>query len=41
MQAMFEFFQTPTGKKMAEQMPTIMRESGQANEKYFQSKSRQ
>lgn len=40
MRAMIEFFQTPTGKKMAKQMPAIMRESGQASEKYFQSKLR-
>ncbi|MBI97771.1 MAG: hypothetical protein CMO78_04455 [Verrucomicrobiales bacterium] len=28
MQAIFEFSQTPTGKKLAKQMPAIMRESG-------------
>ena len=38
MRAMIEFFQTPTGKKMAKQMPAIMQESGQASERYLQSK---
>lgn len=40
MQAMIDFFRTPTGQKLAKHTPAIMRESGQASEKYFQSKLR-